>query len=470
MQTTTWIETARQAVEQYRVERRIPGLAAATAARGRVRLAEGFGHRDQAAGLPVTPDTLFGVASVTKSMAALAIMQLQDGGRLDVHQPVRRWLPELRGPNPDWMKAMTIHHFLTHTSGLPGMRPMFHARAGSIRRDPDWRRLGLVADPHRIKVIQTYQELMELMAETEYELLGPPGTCFNYSNEAYGLLQGIIERASGRPFLEYMQERILDPLGMERSTFRVADLPRMAPVTELYAAEVVDGRPEPFHSPAWWDTGLMYTNGALKSTVLDLLGYLEVYRCGGESEGGQIVSGRAIAQMTAPQVTMPNGAHYGYGLQVDPDFPGGPLIGHSGGIKGVSAHIQVAMGAGLTAAAIANLNSFPVEPVTQGLINLQTGRPWEAPAGEPVFAELDVAAAADLPGTYRSQEGVGARVDLADGQLLITVGGLALPARPCGPDQFLLEQTGLRVRFMRSPAGTVSALFLGARVLPKLLG
>ncbi|MFZ5826605.1 MAG: serine hydrolase [Bacillota bacterium] len=457
----------RSQVARFMDRSQIPGMAVGVAREGQPLLVEGFGWRNREADLPVTPDTVFGVASVTKSFTALAIMQLADRGSLSVDDPVSRWLPEFRGPNSDWIRGMTIHHFLSHTSGLPGMRALFHARAGSIRQDPNRERLGLVADPGEIRLIRTYQELMELMAETDYELLGPPGTWFNYSNEAYALLQGIIERAGDRPFLDYMQERVLGPLGMSRSCFRTEELATLEPVTELYAAQAVNGKLEVFHAPVWWDVGEIYTNGSLKSSVEDLLRYMEIYRTGGISGEVRLVSADAIRQMTTPHATLPTGRQYGYGLDVQRDYHGVTLVGHGGAIKGVSAHMLVAPEVGISTVALCNLSGATPEQVTLGAVNTALGLEWEERRQEYPTWPVTPAALEEYVGTYRNNEGTSATVQVVEDTLFLVSGGLPLRTRPVGPDLFVLEATGSPVRFLRGVGGKLSALFMGVRVLNK---
>ncbi len=463
-----WLAVVRDRAQTFMATNRLPGMALAITQGGQRLLAEGFGHRDLAAGLPVTPDTVFGVASVTKSLTALGIMLLQDAGRLSTSDRITRWLPEFRGRQVEWHQAMTIHHFLTHTSGLPGMRALFHARAGSIAADPNRKRLGLVTDPSEIRLIRTYQELMELMAETEYSLLGPPGAMFNYSNEAYALLQGVIERASDQPFLEYMQQKVLEPLEMERSTFRTADLDRLEPVTQLYASEAVNGKPVVFHAPVWWDVGEIYTNGSLKSTVLDLMRYLEIYRTGGLYAGRRILSEAAVRQMITPHVTLPTGRQYGYGLDIQTDYHGVTLVGHGGAIKGVSAHVLLALEPGLCTAVLCNLSGLTPEQMLLGSINLRMGLPWETQRREYPKFPLAAERLAEYEGLYRSDEGTSARVYQTPDGLTIESGGLPLQARPYGPDQVVLTETGGAVRFVRGGDDQITGLFMGVRFLPRL--
>src|SRR5262249_1468645 len=118
----------------------IPAAAVALAREGQVVYERGFGHRDSAGTLPVTPDTRFGLGSVTKSFPTLSIMQLADAGRLSPADPVSRWLPEFRLPRAEdaaGTARIAIHHFMTHSSGIPPEPALLHARAASILADPD---------------------------------------------------------------------------------------------------------------------------------------------------------------------------------------------------------------------------------------------------------------------------------------------------------------------------------------------
>lgn len=465
MEDAAWISPLREHVSRIAQQHQIPGLALAVARDGETLLAEGFGLRDVDRHLPVTPETVFGCASVTKSFTALAVMQLADAGRLSVDDPVVTWLPEFKAPDAGFNEQITLHHFLTHTSGLPGMKAIYHARAGSIRRDPNAERLKVAYDPAEVELIETYTDLMKLMAAADYELLGPPGAYFNYSNEGYGLLQGVIERASGLPFLRYMQERVLGPLAMDHSTFVTADLERFPEVTELYGSAIEDGQKVVFHAPVWWDVAGIYTNGSLKSTVLDLLKYLEVYRCGGIANGERILSSSSVRKMTTPHVTLPTGRRYGYGLDVNPDYHGVTLTGHSGGIKGVSAHISVAIEAGITAAALANLQNVPTDQVTLAATNALLGLPLTERKQSYPEATVAPEQLAQYAGLYQSAEGGEARVHFRDNRLWLEQMGQELPTRPYGEDGVVTLDGLMPMRFLRRENGELFGLFLGSRIL-----
>lgn len=469
MTSPSWSSFEERFAELAKHEK-VPGVAVAVA-RGRdLEYFLGYGRRDLGRDLPVTLDTVFGVASVTKSVTCLAIMQLVDRQRLSVTDPVVQWLPEFRVSNREWGRRITVHHLMSHSSGLPGLPCLFGARAASIQRDPNRARLGFTNESFNVPRVQTYEDLLRVMAETDYELLGPPGAQFNYSNEGFALLQGVIERAGGQDFLSYAQANILDPIGMTHSTFLAEELSRFPEVTELYAPEVKDGRKEVFHAPVWWDVAGIYTNGSLKSSAQDLLRYLEVYRSGGLADGLRIVSEEGVRQMMMPHVQTPTGGYYGYGLMVQPTQQGFTVLHHGGSIKGVASHVAVVPERDLTVVTLANLNGFTSEKVGFAAVETAVGLPPRALSRE--FPDYPMAAdqLAAYPGEYRAGEGDTASVSLEDGQLAITVDGTRFEVRPYGPDAFVWPEREMPFVFLRGKDGHIASLFVGVRVLPRVAG
>lgn len=451
---------------------RVPGMAVAMARRGEVIYEGGYGFRDVAQGLPATPETVFGIGSVTKSMTALAIMRLADEGRLSPHDPVTRFLPQFWLPHPAGDAPVTIHHLLTHSSGLPPEPSLQHARAASMKRDPDAARIAdppLPPDFAALPEIGTPDELVALMAGQDFAQLGPPGRWFSYNNEGYALLQGIIERVSRRPYLDELRTKVWGPLGMSHTGSQaeaLASFPARhaagrphgpAPVTTLYARRKDDGSNEVIASPAWHDIGSIYGNGGLASTVRDLLRYLEVYRTGGAG----VVSSAAVAAMTAPHVEVPAGGSYGYGLHVHPDYHGVRLVEHGGGNKGISAHILVADD-NVTVACLTNLAGAPARKVALGALHALLDLPLDLPLHDYPHHMPDDRAVARILGTYTAERQT-LRIFVEDGELRAEENSRRTPVRAFAPDGLLLgDETA--VRFLDDEHGNVWAASVGLRI------
>ncbi|MEW9698739.1 serine hydrolase domain-containing protein [Paenibacillus sp. SI8] len=156
------------------------------ASKNKILLKKGYGFADKIKSVPNEPDTVFRIASLSKAFTAMAIMQLQEQGKLKVSDPISSYLPEIKHGD-----RITIHHLLAHLSGLP-------REFESEKWD----------DPAK--------RLKEKLA-TDFQLQHEPGTAFFYSNVGYVILGHLIEKLSGKTYAEYMNEHIFEPLQMKNS-------------------------------------------------------------------------------------------------------------------------------------------------------------------------------------------------------------------------------------------------------------
>ncbi len=183
--------------------------------------AEGFGYADREAGIPVTPDTVFRVGSISKAFTASLALQYAERGLLDVHAPFTNYVPEASWlPRYENARPITALDLMAHHSGLPGDL----IRALSLTQ-PSGR---------------GYHETLKDLAHT-YPVL-EPGTVFNYGNVGFGLLEGVIEAAATsegdhRAFALLANDRLFDPLGMTATSY-LADKPA---ITNLLATPYAGG-------------------------------------------------------------------------------------------------------------------------------------------------------------------------------------------------------------------------------------
>lgn len=212
---TSFEKNAKKLITKYM----IPGVAIGLAQDAIPVYEKGFGFRNVDNQLPVTMDTVFGIASVTKSFTCMAIMQLQEAGKLSVQDPVLKYLPELSTLR-NTTDNMTVHHFMTHSAGLPPLPTILYANKKSVDITQSEYKDYKHNDSNQ-KSIHDYEQLMEFISQLEFDLLGEPGSEFSYSNDCYALLGAIIERVSGVPFERYIKENILVPAGMSNSCFFV---------------------------------------------------------------------------------------------------------------------------------------------------------------------------------------------------------------------------------------------------------
>jgi CubicO group peptidase (beta-lactamase class C family) len=464
--TNEQLDAIQAYVAEAAIKHQIPGLALGVARAGEPLLLEGFGYRDVARQLLVTADTIFGLASITKSFTAVTIMRLQELGKLTVHDPVVRYLPTFTTPDPEATQQITLHHLLTHTAGIPPLPSRYFAFVHTMKGDPA--AFDTPVDVDSYPPIETFDDLIAYIAQHEFQLLGQPGEHFSYSNEGYGLLGGVVEAVTGKPFAEVVSEHVLEPAGMRRSTFDVEAVVADENATLPYA-RLRPGEDAPVEaSLPWWHCYVWLPAGCLYSTVNDLLRYLEIYRTGGMVGGVRVLSKASVEAMIHPWALNTPGDYYGYGLAIRPDFPGGPLVSHGGGRKGIATEIVLAKQDGTTAVVLANLADVPVEKVARAAVNLAADRPAEA--GKLVYPRAAVHESPEaIAGLYRSGEGAELTVTAENGRLLASFGEEQIVLEPT-QDGFVAPLRGEEtfVRVVRNQRGEVRALGFGSRLIPRV--
>ncbi len=175
-----------------------PGAAVAIIRDGMVIYRKGFGSAQLEYNIPITPSTIFHVASVSKQFPAFAITMLEEQGKLSADDDIRDYLPWM----PDFGKTVTIRHLLNHTSGI---------------RD-QWELL--ILSGWRMEDVITQKDILYLL-KRQRELNFDPGEEYLYSNSGFTLLSEIVAKVSGKPFVEWVDENIFKPLGMDSSHFHI---------------------------------------------------------------------------------------------------------------------------------------------------------------------------------------------------------------------------------------------------------
>lgn len=468
-----WVQSFEEYAQKLLAEAKVTGTAVGLAEQGELRYFHGFGLADNTEDAKaLTPDTVFGIGSVTKSFTCVAIMQLQDAGKLSVHDPVIKYLPELHTPNEAYTREMTIHHLMTHTAGFPPLDTLVGAMKRSIVEGEDIKSFssGLEFDLEKAEEINTKEEFMAYIGKLNYEFLGAPGTEFSYSNDSYAMLGLIIERVSGISYEQFVQDHILVPAGMKNSAFLVEDLPEEAEVATLFTRKSPKDGGEVYRSPSWWDSPSMRAAGFLKSTIHDLLRYTEIFRTGGMVGENRLLSPESVQAMMTPHFSISPFQAYGYGLFVA-NCHDGTLVEHGGAVKGVAAQIFVLPERGLTGAVLMNTDGGPMADLMHGILNATNGRsPNTVPFQYPDY-EISVNALATFTGEYRSSEGATVSVEIEENELVAKSNGTNIPLRSVGEDSFVMKrgETDMFIRFVRDEAGEVTRMGFGARQLIKVL-
>jgi CubicO group peptidase (beta-lactamase class C family) len=297
-------------MSQQAEENRFSG--AVLVARGdEIVLSEGYGLADRENEIPNTPTTRFRIGSLTKAFTAMAIMQLQEQGKLDVDDPICDYLVDC----PAAWEPITIHHLLVHSSGIFEYTNDYQLRNVTVTTSPD-QVVGVVAD-----------------RPLDFE----PGSAWSYSNTGYLLLGLIIEQASGQSYEAFLQENIFDPLGMVDTGY------------DHNRDDLAVGYVNQFQTAAEIDMSVPFAAGALYSTVEDF------YRWTRAVQSDQLVSRETLDALFTPHmVTDPDGEwSYGYGWFMG-HMHERPVVGHGGFIDGFTSDLNIFPEDGVTTVVLTN--------------------------------------------------------------------------------------------------------------------
>jgi CubicO group peptidase (beta-lactamase class C family) len=387
------------------------GLVVAVTDRDRLLMIATHGYADIERRQPVTADTRFAIGSISKSFAAITLMQLADEGRFDPAAPIARYLPAFK-PRTRFA-PITGHALMSHTSGLPN----YLADVASMR--------------------------FLIAALNKFEPRYTPGAHFWYSNSGYQLLGYAVEAIEHRPFPLVLQHRIFDRLGMTASAPQIDD--RLRDMMPPSYTRLPDGR---YARAPWFD--YLAADGAIVSTASDMAAYARMLLARGAVPGGQLISGTAFDRITTPVLD-----ENGYGFAILDD---GKAIGHSGSIAGFSAYLKADLANGIGIVLLANgpLDSQLRERIIARLAGLAEPAASPPPAFGP---------ASDFAGRFRGAGGQSLVFAAGNGGLMLNEAGISQPLTRLGRDRWSLYLTPAGPRsfaFFRDKAGVITDLVEGA--------
>jgi CubicO group peptidase (beta-lactamase class C family) len=338
------------------------------------------GHSDRLEdGRPLTTETVFRIASMTKTFTAAAVLRLRDDGMLGLDDPVS----ELAGARPTAdSPALTLRHLLSMQSG--------------ITSDDPW------ADRH----LDIGTDGFDAVVASGLLFAVPPGTGFEYSNSGYGVIGRVIERVTGEPPQDVIDRLLIRPLALQRTTWTQPDHHDWA---RPYRVE--DGRPMADEPPI--GDGALALMGGLWSTVEDLVRVMAWFDDAfpardGDDDGPLCRASRREQQQVQRAVNVTrteatgegldhvperiDGGGYGFGLQVIHDHRFGHIAGHSGGLPGYGSNMRWLPGRRVGAVALANSTYAPMRLLTRRMLEVLDDHGLVPPVVVPVDPALQRAA------------------------------------------------------------------------------
>lgn len=304
------IQVLEQFIKHEMADKDLPALSIALVDDQKTIWAKGFGFADPIKKVPATAETIYRVGSVSKLFTDIAVMQLVEQRRLDLDAPVTRYLPGFR-PKNTFGKPITLRQLMSHRSGL-------------VREPP----VGHYFDSGSPTLSATVASL------NKTSLVYPPEARTKYSNAAIASVGYVLERTQKQPFAKYLKHSVLDPLGLEDTSFE----PTPAITKNLAKAYMwtVDGRV--FEAPTF-ELG-MSPAGSMYTTVRDMGRFMSALFAGGQGRKGRMLSASTLEQMWTPQFAPPGQkSGYGIGFSVR-ESDGRRTIGHGGAIYGFATTLK----------------------------------------------------------------------------------------------------------------------------------
>jgi len=366
------VEKKIKMIESFILEKmkssRLPALSLGIMQKGKVIYQRGFGRRNLEDGQPATPDTLYGIGSITKSFTCLSLLQLQEESRLSLSDPVSDYLDFNLKPAG---RTVEIQHLMSHTSGIPGLAYAEAAILNSVGEEVEDVPVGDVED------------MLTFIRESQDWLETEPGKRWFYLNEGYVLLGGIIARVSGISYQKYLKENIFSPLEMNRTFFSRENVEADKDAACPYL--VTDNE----RIPQSYLYGSITSDGGIISNVQDMLKYLKLFL---QKEDNEIITPGSLIEMMQPRINTPSlqlyqeinnqkvvkadysldnhPGYYGLGLSIEEDFFGYRKIGHGGSVLVATAQLNFIPEEELGLVLLANGSGYPLSQLSSYLLAL----------------------------------------------------------------------------------------------------
>lgn len=384
---------------------------------GRPVFSKGYGMANRELGVTNTPQTLFRLGSITKPFTATAVMLLQERGKLSVGDSVCKYLS---GCPAAW-RPVTVRHLLTHTSGIKSYTDL-----------PGYSETMALPVTHD-----------EMLARFRDQPLGfAPGEKYEYSNSGYYLLGVVIERASGKPYADFLRESIFEPLGM---TSTVYDSGRLV-IRNRASGYTAMG--DTFVNAAYIDMSVPFAAGALLSNVEDLLRWDQA-----------LYTEKLLSRKSLEEMLTPSKEDRGYGWAVRERL-GRRVVEHDGSVNGFYASLSRFPAERVTVIVLSNHSSFSTRGIANDLTAIAFGAPYKIPAERKAIA-LDARTLEQYTGQYQLPSGPVINITHEGGKLMRQVGPQPkIELLAASETEFFQKMTDLQITFVKDERGRVTGYLI----------
>ncbi|HSH00934.1 MAG TPA: serine hydrolase domain-containing protein [Anaerolineae bacterium] len=305
------LATATKIIQTYRNNYHFPSIAITLVHRDQTILNQAYGWQNKAKQIKATPDTVYRIASVSKTFAAIALMQLWEQGKFDLHEPVNNHLQAYKLATPAGAPEATFHHLLTHTAGL-----------GEFTNP-----LKYLSPRAHFNVVRPHKQVPPLKSLYFNQLHAecPPGQKWCYANNGYATIGQLVADISGQPFPQYVRDHILNPLNMNHSDFW-----RSERVQENLAIGYQDWFRKNEFRPAPDLEQVTTAAGSMYATPTDMANYLKMLVGNGRYHHTTILQPQTLQLMSTPHFQLdPRLQGMGYGFKIE-QWGDHKIIAHDG--------------------------------------------------------------------------------------------------------------------------------------------
>ena len=415
---------------------RVPGVAVAVVRGDQTIYVDTVGERDVENHLPVTPDSIFYIASITKTFLAAAIVSLIDEGKIEIDAPVKRYLPRFKLATPEATNSIAVKDLLTHAKGLNcGAAVWLDAYTGEITED------------------RFYHWLSQETPKGSHE----------YTNIHFTLLGRVVEAVTGKSWKDFLDERIFKPAGMTRTTCYASKMYGQSDAG-IPAIRVDDGFTS---SPIRKNDTVMHAAGGMGASVTDLARWLRLNLSGGKIGGTTVLPAKWIAEMQKLHVEdhrgmIANWTRKGHGLGWSISrYRDHLYLEHGGGYVGTAANIGFLPEKNIGVAVVANADGIIAPLVTLEIFDRLLGvepndflprmqdnlerrlarvkKEYDERKANPAAADGLSLPPSAYVGDYEHEAWGTIRIRHADDKLGGTQGILTLDFESTGKDEFLMH-------------------------------
>jgi CubicO group peptidase (beta-lactamase class C family) len=397
-----------------------PGGVALVVKDGKTIYRKAFGMANLEYGIKMKPENVFQIGSITKQFTAMAIMKLVEQGKINLDDDITKFIKDY----PTHGHKITIKHLLTHTSGIK-----------SYTSIQNW-----VTEKRRVD--STPEEVIDYFKNEPMDF--KPGEKERYTNSGYFLLGYIIEKVSGKPYGEYIENKLFKPLNMKNSS--------NGSVSKIIKNKVsgYEKSEEGYFNAEYWSISQAYAAGGLFSTVDDLSKWYSAV------SSNQVVSESSFKRATSPpELNNGDKTEYAFGWQLG-NIQGSPMIFHGGQMDGYATWSNFLINEKIFVAVFSNcMCHYPYEATSKiAALALEKPFEWET-------VKLDDELLKSYQGIYENSDSYNRLITFKNGKLFSArKGGFKYEIYPFAKDHFYFEDSILTIKFNRDSKDKVQTLSL----------